>query len=108
MNRVRTVFVAALAVLFVSGVPTGAGAAQDSTGWITHNALYNLVGCGVYSDWNTARRVATSTEASPCPGQVQAGIKVGSSTCVYGLWYNYQSQVVADRTGSAHWSAYRT
>ena len=33
---------------------------------------------------------------------------VGSSTYVYGLWYNYQSQVVADRTGSAHWSAYRT
>lgn len=79
MNRVRTVFVAALAVLFVSGVPTVAGAAQDSTGWITQ-----------------------------CPGQVQAGIKIGSSTYIYGLWYIYQSQVFADRTGSAHWSAYRT
>lgn len=106
MMRFRTACIAAVATLFASGLPAVAGAAQDSTGWITHNALYNLVGCGVYSDWNTTHKIATSTEASPCPGQVQAGLKVGS-TYVYGLWYGYQSQVVSATAGISHWSAYR-
>ena len=95
------------AALLFSGVPVVVGAAQDSTGWITHNALYSLVGCGVYSDWSTTHKTATSTEASPCPGTVRAGLKVGS-TYVCGLWYDYQSQVISGTAGTAHWSAYRT
>lgn len=107
MNRTCRLLGVAVAAVLVAGLPAVAGAAQDSTGWITVNGRYVLAGCSVYSDWNTAHKIATSTETSPCPGEVRAGLKVGT-LYIYGLWYGYQSQVVSDTAGSAHYSAYRT
>jgi len=107
MNRARLTFAAAIAALLVSGIPTAASAAADSTGWITSNGRYVLAGCSVYSEWDSAHTTAISTETVSCPGSVRSGIHVGT-TYVYDLWRGYQSLVVSSAAGSSHYSGYQS